>query len=805
MSYFTRKIKYNKKRKTHKKRSLIRRSTLSNNKIYGGGNPVIQEQQIKLSNYQTELDYLNRILTKLVSHTNLKDTDKTEGINIDDIFIKDNDTEDIFIKDNDTEHINIEDINIEDINIEDINIEDIKQRIEEINKIIKNLNDSIKHLKLKDERNKKHDTIQDSKLEICDIMLNDYDYFIIIYDNFYEHHIAELIDKYESHDITKYSESNIPVLVEQIMSGIKESCNNFNIVICIFLESDTPESDTPESDTPESDTPESDTPESDTRKNTFFRETFNTGLIRLDNKVYNNTIILSWTNFQPTEGGQTYYSSSFIHNIYYNDTKKFFKVSNVSYHVEMGKMINKRFGRLLYQFISQADVGIDSKSLRDMIEERRCSTGKLIQFRGTCWLNGFLNALLLPYESRKIMIERTIEYTTDSGDDEESVKVEKEKNKTDLNHILSRVNELSFNNILSSIIYNIFIQHKRPNYEIGYDNEVGYEIEEVLDNYDIDFISVLGYKIKKDWVESLDEGVKSKLILDIETNKNKKGFDDLSKPEEQVFLEEEIIPCLGYFGHRKYKGGWVEEDVSNYLFGIGKDYYGDYTIDEKNVDLTTYLFKQIKIYLSGSPENYDTRYMFVKAGQDTQIGNTFKKVSNVIGINTFNNTTKKHIGSHIICSFKCNDKAFIYDSTSKKAIKVKSIDYEGIKIDLRQNMLKFHDINYSIYVNDEVHELNTLLNLTIPCGLKKINPSHIDKNEKLPNTSAINPHTIPQSITPNNPPHTHSREDKRVLPKNHKGSGPSPRRSGPSPRRSGQYTRRSGLSPKNPQPPMRFG
>jgi len=80
-----------------------------------------------------------------------------------------------------------------------------------------------------------------------------------------------------------------------------------------------------------------------------------------------------------------------------------------------------------------------------------CHIGILKQITGTCWLNALMNALLLPEMSKEIMLQNLKLYQSD-------------KDRLPVTQLLANRKDISIQNMLSSVIYNIHVKKiKLPN------------------------------------------------------------------------------------------------------------------------------------------------------------------------------------------------------------------------------------------------------------------------------------------------------------------------------------------------------
>lgn len=555
------------------------------------------------------------------------------------------------------------------------------------------------------------DDTTEIRLEICDDVIQENTKYIIIYNPSSESYIDDftrdsrhtVYNILEGHTVDIYENNRrTQDIINAIMDIIINSCNQYNIIIYIFL--------------------------MDIEfYSRIFKVNFNIMLLNLPDKNYYNTIIYSWFN-NPSIEETLSETNYFIYNIYYNNSsnKKFFKVLNITCQYHRNITINYGKYHLIYQFVSSDKINED-RFLRKMTEERKCLSGKLIQLQGTCWLNAILNALMLPADSRKYMIEKTIEYTTGNS-------AENRRNRTKLSKIVTIVDSLSITNILSSIIYHIYILRERPIVDTAIDKI----------NPDSNFILALAYKLKIEWFESLEmkdlklyrnirylktalknlEKVKKidsiilgnisfkyftydkeKSLLELketlieEIKSGKKNKDDIPKIEiekqdiidySDVFISPINLPFLDKTVlSEKYNNGTIHEFTKrDRTTGIRTHLY-------------TYIFDRIKDYLGDSLKD---KYKFVKLDTNPpHQSDNYKKVSNIIsyfglGINY---PERKSLNRHSICSFKCNDTSYLYDSNERTGYKITDID----KTDEYKSELFFPDlytyIDYSIYVKED--------------------------------------------------------------------------------------------------------
>jgi len=167
----------------------------------------------------------------------------------------------------------------------------------------------------------------------CEYNKANHEFYIVIYDIDYKYKKDELNDYINSNPLTKFlenfiinSDTDCNDVIENIMSLIINKCNEFTVIICIFLKYDI-------------------------LINKNFRENFNLGLISLDKKYYNNTLIISWSGLSEISSiPKQEFSKYLIHNILYTQTEpnKFVIVYNIIDSDQNIKSIN--IDKLVYQF-----------------------------------------------------------------------------------------------------------------------------------------------------------------------------------------------------------------------------------------------------------------------------------------------------------------------------------------------------------------------------------------------------------------------------------------------------------------------
>ena len=284
-------------------------------------------------------------------------------------------------------------------------------------------------------------------------------------------------NKLEKDDVYNVDD-NITHIIQDIFQTVDNLCNKKNIIIYILLPND----------------------------NTKFVYQFNGFLFNLPNKCYMNLIIILFFDYRillSSSNNIQNYHNYFVANIEKNNEKKFFKVLNVycnSSNITTNQIgIYENSTIVNYQFMNLNKL-YDYDEIKSLIIERRCSTGKLIQFTGTCWMNANINALLLPKNLRKRMIDQCKLNLLNAN------KNDKVKYTMNLYDMYKHRNNLKINHIINAIVYNVFIKKRRLKFptNISEFNDPGRN-----------FMLLLAYKIKREIFqncENLDEE-KRKLCL----------------------------------------------------------------------------------------------------------------------------------------------------------------------------------------------------------------------------------------------------------------------------------------------------
>jgi len=425
-------------------------------------------------------------------------------------------------------------------------------------------------------------------------------HYIFVADEETQSNVATEFSPTDTHEIhivenreTPAKPSNEETIINKIKRKIMELCNVKNIVIYVLLAN------------------------SSVKHNNFIR-LFNEFLrTTLPDKYYSNIIIFNFfdpKNISFSDSTPVYiqydlcnkYCLANINKITDN-SKKLFQVSNVTCNPKKSLFIQQdssKNAKYIYKFIHLTDL-YDYDQLKFLITERRCSSGKLIQFSGTCWINTILNALLLPKMSRKYMIEQC----------RKNISTDPVKNKTNLNNIYKSRDKLTYNNILSSIIYNIFIKKELPS--------------KLKKGIETDFILTFADKIKRIWAIKNEQYLTQSDVALLRTNKVK----------------------FGQGGDVACSVSSLTEILSNYL----KDFQYTYRafLFEIPVKFTKEEIKKI------NPPHLEKRI---------KKGSSYYQLTSCI--------LSQQKGKHVICGFICEDKEYIYNSNLRTAVECNWTNYD---------------------------------------------------------------------------------------------------------------------------------
>lgn len=479
-------------------------------------------------------------------------------------------------------------------------------------------------------------------------------------------------DTYETLLINPAIESTI---LETVKLRLKELCNDRNIIIYLLL-ADYVSNSKPDYAVKTSDT---------------FVEKFSKMLSKdVPNKYHNNVIILNFFDSSKISKTTTFLQNSDIYkqiclSNFYNyadNSKKYFRVLNVccdnSFNGKEFEIENK-FNQNLkdtYRIISTSSL-YDFNQIKDLIIERRCSSGKLIQFTGTCWMNSVLNSLFLPKSSRKYFIKQCKKYL-----EEKSV-----KNKTALQNIYDLRGTLSYENMLNSIIYNIFIKKERPS--------------DKSKNVTNDFMLTLADKMKRIWVANYPTSIpilyKKTEFEKIQKSIKNKNFDDLYGDGASM---ECTISSL--------------KIILEYFMKDFTDYYCVFVTKNPKKLNRTEIDKMEKPEIQQKIESNGKKYVL-------------------------SSCILSQLGNHLVCGFTCNGKEYIYNSNFNIAVECNwskysyqpYVDYRNRYFGDSVNndvFIYLHAVIYTLETEEEIEdteienneiieEANDIVVPDIPCNL----------------------------------------------------------------------------------------
>jgi len=443
--------------------------------------------------------------------------------------------------------------------------------------------------------------------------------------------------------------SNEISIIDKINKIINKLCNERNIILYVLLADSA-------------------------NKDNKFISLFNNFLIDIPNKYYSNIIIFNFFNsnniylkyreFREKELKNIISITDDLTNKYLkykackvfclsniinieDNSKKFFRILNVCCDTLFSKEpINYIYSdkkKYTYNFIHSSSL-YNYKELNDLIIERRCSSGKLIQFTGTCWMNAILNALLLPKLSRRYMIEQC----------KINVNTNPTLNKTPLYDIYKERNNLSYENILNSIIYNIFIKKERPSI-----------LKKDLDN---DFILAFAYKIKR-YLASI--------------------YPDRFKKEKKLIEKGDIK--FGTGGDPYCITSSVKVILSEYL----KDFQDKY-----------------RVFLFELPPRFNR--LEINEMKKPHFNKIIIKKSLRYKLTAC--LLSQRNGKHMICGFICDDKEYLYNSNMRTAIECnwtnydyqRYIDYYNEKTNHNEDSIYMEVLIYTLETDEDVKHLKTI-------------------------------------------------------------------------------------------------
>jgi len=475
---------------------------------------------------------------------------------------------------------------------------------------------------------------------ICDNedkFLKEYDtHYIHIFDRYTREYLSKNADSNSDNHKVMYNKTDKNIIAK-LHERITKSCNKKNIIIYVLLQNLSV-------------------------KNKFL-DLFNHFLhFGLEHKYYSNIMIFSFFNLsyifpQPSERDE--FKSLLVSNVIDKTTnfKKFFKVLNITHcstNVKDFTEISKN-QELSYKFMKSVYL-YDYYKVKSLVLERKCSTGKLIQFSGTCWMNSIMNLLLLPKKMRNIMMLQCKKYIDTASSEEE-----KRKYTTPLFEIYDSRNTLEINHIITAITYHVFIKKERLIID-----------KEDKHNPKYNFMLVLADKIKRLYYKLTYGNVN--VIKFITTNPE---LEDHCKKMEFHYKNNDVVFGDGAtYEVRYFTMQYIEE---TYLF-----HYNDKII-----------FKHYREISDETKVPVLNTRTFVRNNQNFVLTSAY-----LVNVNI----------THAICGFICEDKEYIYNSNLYSAVETKwtENDYSNYKDyltskNMRKKEHEFH-MEHVLYVKDEDHE-----------------------------------------------------------------------------------------------------
>jgi hypothetical protein len=403
-------------------------------------------------------------------------------------------------------------------------------------------------------------------------------------------------------------------VLSKLHTIIEDSCNEYNIVLYILLQNSA-------------------------NINNNFIELFNEYIQNIRHISFLNMIIFSYVNegsYNLVKIDSNYLNKYCIGNIVTNKRKKFYKIFNVCTFAFLEKKNYKR--RILrissqkdhhshnkpkpahnirYNFletppVTNLDIYGISYLKNEYIPKVRCYFGALRQFSGTCWMNSILNALMLPKISKKIMLINLYYYKTPND-------------KLSLTELHTKKDSISYKNIISSIIYNIFIKKYKLE---GEKNKTEKEKEDQINDYS----NILAYKMKH-------------IIVDQEIAKATTALSKASLLEKSLSeapLSKKARTALYFYSDHKK----TFNNPNHYYYeGIG-------IFGRLNIEALKFIMKDyIKLNLLYKIIEYKEGEII----QKTIDGNK-KLISCIISL-----------PRHDICGFICGDTEYIFDANFPKS------------------------------------------------------------------------------------------------------------------------------------------
>jgi hypothetical protein len=364
-----------------------------------------------------------------------------------------------------------------------------------------------------------------------------------------DRYVTELYSIIRENNIEIYNiDNNVIDIIKRIKFLIEGLCDNKNITIYILLP----------------------------YKSRDFIRKFNIFLHNLRFKYYSNVIIFNFIDnstvirvndidrqinekLKKNEPQEIYFFNEYYYltaefnikdlynvcvcNIYQKTKfKKFFKVLNVGcgingeiIHNGIIKSINDKF-KDGFKFINNDEL-YNKDFLDDLVKKHTCSQGKLVQFTGTCWINAILNSILLPKKMRKIMSKQAEKYfkkmKTNSDrelmSDDEVIHID--LSDMSIYGLHEFKDDLTITQILTVIIYDIFVLNKRPSISDYVDTKRSIKYS--------NFILILAYKfIKKFYLMYRD--LPDEKIIDTGVN------DDTINKTLQYISNEYLVDFKNY-------------------------------------------------------------------------------------------------------------------------------------------------------------------------------------------------------------------------------------------------------------------
>jgi hypothetical protein len=428
-------------------------------------------------------------------------------------------------------------------------------------------------------------------------------HYIFIYLKKHETQINKFVldQNIQDNDLNKIiieDNTNIQDTITNIFRIFDEYCNNKNIIVIMLT-------------------------------NFNFSDKFNKYQTTITtDKKYNNVIIFSLLNdlniynyLQPSET---------LNNN--NKYKLFFKVINIRYSLhppeeyysdEITREYNSKPCKfiVIIQYTHEKEIFKMLELLIPIIEEKFCSSGKLIQFVGTCWLNSILNSLLLPVSTREIIINKCKKYVSNNT-----------YTIIPLNDLCIKKDEVTPIQIVISIIYYFYIIKQYPKNDKTNNS---------------DYVLLLATKLKSEWYSKKIsnnycnnkgyEKTNDTKIKDEYTDFNDNGGDGHDFRETYIFFNTH------FFDNKLY--------VQNTEKLYDKDKKICKTILETTSNTSASIF--LNICIEYCIRNHK---IYTNIKDNT---NTYSLTSSFIVLND----------NHAVCGFLCNNNSYIFNSNKFTSIK----------------------------------------------------------------------------------------------------------------------------------------